>query len=113
MDFQTGETNNYPVEVSGWDARENFFVEKTSLAWEEGGMKQVTLRVSLRPGSLVFVRLLQPVASGNNFPIAYQVIYVGAKDKNHRSSVSVQQLKPREAARQQERVAEDSVVQVA
>jgi hypothetical protein len=27
--------NSYRVKVSGWDAKENFFVEKTSLDWRE------------------------------------------------------------------------------
>jgi hypothetical protein len=112
MDLQPDESNNYRVEVSGWDARESFFVEKTLLAWEEGGRKQIMLRAVLRPGCVVFVRLLQSVASGNNFPVAYQAIDVAAKDRNDWSRVSVQQLRPREAAKEQD-IAEDPVIQVA
>jgi hypothetical protein len=33
--------NSYRLEVSGWDAKENFFVEKTSLDWREHEGKTV------------------------------------------------------------------------
>jgi hypothetical protein len=36
-------TRWYAVEVSGWDQRENFFVENCELEWKEESAKQVTL----------------------------------------------------------------------
>jgi len=36
----------YPVEVSGWDEHEDFFVEKTELQWSEQSGKHILL---LRP----------------------------------------------------------------
>src|ERR1700693_2189963 len=41
-------TDGYRVEVSGWDAKESFFVEKTLLDWEGEGKKEIALRNSLR-----------------------------------------------------------------
>lgn len=118
MDFRIEESNSYRVEVSGWDTRENFFVEKTILSWEEGGKKEIVMKASLRPGSVLFVRLLQVIATGNNFPIAYQAIAVEQKDRNERCRVSLRQLRPREGARQELRAvaveeAKETVGQVA
>jgi hypothetical protein len=31
--------DTYRVEVSGWDAKENFFVEKTTLEWKPEGQE--------------------------------------------------------------------------
>lgn len=68
MDFQSGSemenTNSYRVEVSGWDASEKFFVEKTALTWGGDEKKEINLRSSLREGSVVFVHLLQAFAEG-------------------------------------------------
>ncbi len=52
-------TNFYPVEVSGWDASESFFVEKSELEWEEDAGKRVILHRTLGEGAHVFVRLIQ------------------------------------------------------
>jgi hypothetical protein len=85
MDFQAQEPNGYRVEVSGWDAKENFFVEKSQLDWEGEGHKEIALRNTLREGAVIFVRLLQPVTNTNNFPIPYQATSVAEKDPNGRS----------------------------
>jgi len=50
--------NSYRLEVSGWDARENFFVEKTSLDWHEREGKTVALHATARLDSVLFVRLI-------------------------------------------------------
>jgi len=55
------------VEVSGWDARENFFVEKTSLDGREQSGKTVALRATLRLDSELFVRLLRPLVAEPTF----------------------------------------------
>lgn len=98
MEFERDGTNSYRVEVSGWDAKENFFVEKTVLDWKGEGKKRIVLRSSLREGCIVFVRLLQPMANGSNFPIAYQAAEVGLKDDGGRADVCLERLRPREAA---------------
>lgn len=84
----------YRIEISGWDQAEDFFVEKTELDWSEQRGKRVHLRHSLRPGTLVFVRLLHPTA-GQNPPVAYQVEKVSPADPSGISEVHLAQLTPR------------------
>jgi hypothetical protein len=91
----TNKADCYRVEVSGWDARENFFVEKTMLDWGSGGRKEVFLRAFVRVGSILFVRLLQPLASENNFPITYQTVNVAKNAANGQMRISLEQLRPR------------------
>jgi len=94
---------NYRVEVSGWDASENFFVEKTTLEWRGGEQKEISLPVKLREGCVLFVRLLQPTAAAVNVPIAYQAAKVTNKDSKGVFHVCLAQLRPRdrdEAARE-------------
>ena len=98
MDFQHGyeieSSNSYRVEVSGWDASGNFFVEKTTLTWGGDEKKEITLWPSLREGSVVFVRLLQPLAKGNHSPIPYQAAAV-KKDDAGRALIQLARLRPR------------------
>jgi hypothetical protein len=81
--------DTYRVEVSGWDAKENFFVEKTTLEWKPEDKKSMLLRADIRPGCIVFVRLLQPLATATSFPIAYEALTSGA------TRVSLERLRPR------------------
>lgn len=113
MEFQTRENSSYRVEVSGWDARENFFVEKTMLEWILEETKEVSLRTPLREGCVVFVRLLQPLANGNNFPIAYQAVRVNAKDPSGNMRVRLAQLRPRVSFREALRSLDGSASRVA
>jgi hypothetical protein len=69
--------NFYPVEVSGWDASESFFVEKSELKWEEDAGKQVILHRMLREGAHIFVRLIQSFSSERSHPIPYEAHYSG------------------------------------
>jgi hypothetical protein len=87
--------NIYAVEVSGWDAFETFFVEKTDLSWGADGMKEIHLRRAVREGSVIFVRLLQPVASSDNYPIACQAVKVQEQDASGLSAIQLTQLRPR------------------
>lgn len=95
MNFTTDQANSYRVEVSGWDASENFFVEKTMLNWGRDQKKEIQLRSALREGSVVFVRLLQPLASSNNFPVAYQPQRIGPRNTEGQSRIHLAQLRPR------------------
>jgi hypothetical protein len=97
MDFQVDTRDIYRVEVSGWDATENFFVEKTVLNWSDEERKEIMLRSSLREGCVVFMRLLQPMNNGTNFPLPYQAVRVLSKDANGQSRVRLAQLRPRES----------------
>jgi hypothetical protein len=95
MDSSADQLNSYRVEVSGWDASESFFVEKTVLNWGRDEKKEVYLRSVLREASVVFVRLLQPLTSANNLPVAYQAQRIGPRDTEGRSRVHLAHLRPR------------------
>lgn len=62
----------YRVEVSGWDSRQEFFVERTDLRWSEDEGKQVTLAHEVSPGALLFLRLLHPTDPDRVYPVPYQ-----------------------------------------
>jgi hypothetical protein len=70
-------TDSYPVEASGWDSAHSFFVEKSELEWSEETGKQVTLTRSLSPGSMIFLRLLQPMSPDRSLPVAYHAQPMG------------------------------------
>ncbi|MGH9706860.1 MAG: hypothetical protein ACRD5R_08880, partial [Candidatus Acidiferrales bacterium] len=97
MNYEIAEmtANQFRVEVSGWDCNEVFFVEKTLLEWEPDQPREVTLGSALRPGSMVFVRLIQTAAATMPFPIAYQVIDVKDEKASGRSRAKLQQLRSR------------------
>jgi hypothetical protein len=62
----------YRVEVSGWDSKQEFFVESTDLLWSEEIGKQVLLSHVVTPGALLFLRLLHPTSVDRVHPVAYQ-----------------------------------------
>jgi len=64
-------TTSYRVEVSGWDNSPAFFVEKSDLEWAESGEKLVILHHALRQGTILFVRLLQPISPDRSHPVPY------------------------------------------
>jgi hypothetical protein len=64
-------TDTYVVEASGWDSARTFFVEKAELEWNEATGKHLTLTRSLCPGSMIFLRLLQPLSADRSLPVAY------------------------------------------
>jgi hypothetical protein len=113
MDLPTDELNCYCVEVSGWDARENFFVEKTSLDWAREGRKEVSLNSPLRSGCVVFVRLIQSMTPGNSFPVAYQAITLDEKNSLGRARVRLQPLRPRSQLNASSELLADSRLQLA
>ena len=61
----------YRVEVSGWDSRQEFFVEKTDLEWSEEAGKVIVLSRSVAAGSLLFLRLLDPTCMERVHPVPY------------------------------------------
>jgi hypothetical protein len=65
----------YPIEISGWDMDENFFVERTALEWSESE-KKVCLQHALRKGALVFVQLLGESKRASAYPLAYEIVDV-------------------------------------
>ncbi|HTV59033.1 MAG TPA: hypothetical protein VMJ93_09175 [Verrucomicrobiae bacterium] len=89
--------DSYPVEISGWDKAENFFVERTSLEWGQDQKHQVRLRSPLRMGSIVFVRLVQKMIENAAFPIAYQAVHLDQPDEKGFARVKLEQMHPRGA----------------
>src|SRR5262249_59949047 len=78
----------YSVEVSGWDSSHSFFVEKSELCWNEETGKQLSLYRQLRPGAMIFVRLLLPIDSEPSFPVAYEAEPVFSLSGSRRNSGS-------------------------
>src|SRR5579863_8198074 len=70
-------TRHYPVEVSGWDSKQQFFVERCDLIWNEDTGKQVSLKQFLRDSAVLFVRLLQGGESDRSHPVAYETEFMG------------------------------------
>lgn len=94
MDFENNQ-NSYAVEVSGWDASEDFFVERTDLTWTASGIKEISLRRTVREGSVIFVRLMQPVTKTDSCPIACQAMKVMERAATGRAHILLSQLRPR------------------
>jgi hypothetical protein len=93
------QASNYRVEVSGWDATETFFLEKTVLYWDEAG-QQISVRTPMREGSVVFVQLIQPFAGEENFPVAYVVVKTLPVEMDGRVIVAISRLHPKPSYRQ-------------
>jgi hypothetical protein len=97
---RTDERTGYQVEVSGWDAKECFFVEKSILAWTESAGKTVALTALVRIGSVLFVRLIQPLGGRDRFPVPYGAVKFEADQGGLRGVVTLEQLQPRMAFRE-------------
>jgi hypothetical protein len=76
-------TNSYRVEVSGWDSTHTFFVEKSELSWDEEGGRHLTLTHSLRPGTMIFVRLLQTTIPARSISVAYRAEQVATTPEGY------------------------------
>jgi hypothetical protein len=70
-------TSLYRVEVSGWDSRQSFFVEKSDLEWSEETGKSVVLSHMLSEDTMIFVRLLQHTSADRSDAVAYEADFVG------------------------------------
>jgi hypothetical protein len=86
-------TSIYQVEVSGWDSSQSFFVEKSGLEWNEETGKRVMLTRAVREGSILFVRLLQPIAQERSYPVAY-VAEAGSSGANGQFQFRLKQVQP-------------------
>ncbi|MFZ3215593.1 MAG: hypothetical protein WA192_05985 [Candidatus Acidiferrales bacterium] len=104
MNLMAEHSNSYRVEVSGWDAKESFFVERASLDWKERERKTVALRAAVRYGSVLFVRLLRPLGGGAGFPVPYRIVEIEDSAGGARRIVGLEQLQPHASFR--EKVAE-------
>lgn len=85
------------AEISGWDAEENFFVEKTVLQEHCEGNK-AGLHARLRVGSLVFIRVPDDASMDRTVPVTYQVSGFTSTARNGAREVYLTRLRPRESA---------------
>lgn len=86
--------SEYRVEISGWDTSDNFFVERTTLNWDDE-TKRVSLRSAVREGSVVFLRLLQSFGNGTSLPVTYRVVKLAGRGADGGTLVELMQLHPR------------------
>jgi hypothetical protein len=70
-------TRFYAIEVSGWDRKEQFFVERCELQWNEESGKQVGLKRAVNDNAILLVRLLQGGGPDRSQPVAYEAEGMG------------------------------------
>ena len=70
-------TSKYTVEISGWDCKEQFFVERCELQWNEESGKQVGLKRAVNDNAILLVRLLQGGDPDRSQPVAYEAEGIG------------------------------------
>lgn len=90
----------YATETSGWDVDENFFVEKTDFEWGTTE-KRIHLQHSVRPGAVIFIRLLGESPLGDSCPVAHEALKVTYQPRLGSYEVQLTQLLPRKHGRQQ------------
>jgi hypothetical protein len=97
MSLQHATTEYGVAEISGWDARGEFFVEKAGLNPGESEVRTLRLRHQLRNGSVLFVRLLTWSGVASDVSIAHQVIGTGPLDGSESCAVKLRRFYPRYA----------------
>lgn len=86
----------YRVEISGWDVNEQFFVERAALQWGQGERRTALIRRRVRPGALIFVRLLQDSAPSCSFPVAYRARQIREREGDEAYELMLTQVWPAE-----------------
>lgn len=87
----------YRIEVSGWDSKDQFFVEECAMEWNDSTEKRISLRSPVQGGVVLFVRLIPPTAGGESFPVVYRVSRVGPRQGDGRREVELAQMRPKPA----------------
>jgi hypothetical protein len=80
--------------VSGWDSRENFFVENCDLLWTDEAGKHVRLNHKLDGCAVVFVRLLDSSDPERAHPVVYRAEWLG-KAQNGMNQFYLRTIAPR------------------
>ena len=86
---------DYRIEVSGWSADNNFFVERANLVWKAGGAKEVRLVHQLPEGAIIFARSISSGASILSLPVAFQAKSVVRTESQSDYRVELVQMRPR------------------
>ena len=94
MASATNQENKYGVEVSGWDSKECFFVERAMLGWGDGSRRYIEMQSHVREGCVVFVRLIQRMTGADNFPVPYRAVRIAGEAQDGKVRVSVEQMRP-------------------
>lgn len=97
MTFRETEQTSCRVEISGWDAAENFFVEKTVLRRCDDGSQKALLHTLLRVGALGFARLTDEPTPDRAVPITYQVATINGKFSAAGEETQLRQRHPRQS----------------
>lgn len=93
MSPQNTTSHSYIVEVSGWDAQERFFVEKTELEWDEQAGKRIRIRTPIERGSVLFIRLFDAGAL-DALPVTYEARDIRRQETSSLYEVSLVQMQP-------------------
>jgi hypothetical protein len=105
-DTPAGNPEAQSVEISGWDAEGQFFVETTRLDSIDSGEVAVLLLHRVNSGSLVFVRLLHAEGAeiyGKSYPTASEAHVAGSPDLTGRCRVRLIPCQPHSSRRRGDR----------
>jgi hypothetical protein len=100
MGVAAGISSRHRVEISGWGDKENFFIEKAMLDWNETHGKTIVMRSAIRLDSVLFVRLIRPPGGGTGLPVPCRAVKVTGNYLSPRLTVKLEQLQPRMAFRE-------------
>jgi hypothetical protein len=84
------------AEISGWDAEQQFFVERAELSAAGHGKNAAVLSNRVQRGSLVFVRPVDWSEQEKSHPVAYRVVEVRPKEGPAPFRVVLEPLHPKE-----------------
>ncbi len=99
MPTMNQQRSSIPVEVSGWDLDENFYVEQALLSRSPEGRERITLCSRLRIGSLLFLRMSPESSPNRAVPIPCEVIRLKPANSVGGSEAEIVRRHPREALR--------------
>jgi hypothetical protein len=83
------------VEVSGWDEKENFFVETSDLDWDDFAGKHLCLQHKLTNGAMIFVRALHRGGGSGQFPPSVYVVEFLGNDTDGHHEFRLNAVRPR------------------
>jgi hypothetical protein len=89
-------TSTATVEVSGWDERETFFVERSELSSDDFANNYISLEHRLLEGAIVFIRALQATYILRPSPVPFEVELLGY-DSDGRQQFRLSAAHPRRA----------------
>ena len=94
MNAQPTPASSYLIETSGWDANQDYFVEQNALEWA-AAEKRIRLRHRIRPGAILFNRLLGTAPLGDSCPVAHEALEVEYAPESDSYVVHLAQVLPR------------------